>query len=388
MLANAPDPNEPQPLANQRATIFGSTISFLIISWVAIGLRLFTRGWVVRNPGWDDFFVTLAGVCNTIATALVLVSVDYGLGQHYLYLPIPTMSKYHLLFYIENAVFVSETAIIKIALLTQYLRIFKAGYMHRLCIAEMIIISLWGCAYAFMAWIPCFPVRAYWNRATMPSATCYGYGFNDFDSFVATFTSHASLNMLFDILVFLTPMVLFRKPGLQKKNLFGLAGIFAFGAIVVMTSIWRLYSIVRNRAATHPYVDFTWWPPISIILCCIEIDLAIICACMPVFWPVIEKTFPHIFITHEVHITEHRRLDDRYELEHTASDASKKSARSGGGNSEVALTRERSAEGGEVWEHYSDRWVREQVDPLGMRGAVETSVDCGVKTQAQAEWRI
>lgn len=55
-----------------------------------------------------------------------------------------------------------------------------------------------------------------------------------------------------------------------------------------------------------------------IVLSCLEIDLAIICASMPIFWPIIEKSLSAIFVSYEVQVVE-ERVDDyglTYELEH------------------------------------------------------------------------
>ncbi|PSN68649.1 hypothetical protein BS50DRAFT_619467 [Corynespora cassiicola Philippines] len=396
MLANPPDPNEPLPVSNRKETLYGTTVPFLVVTWMAVGMRLWVRLRIIREPGWDDFFVVLAAVLNTIATALVLKSIDYGLGQHFLYIGIEKVGSYLLYFYVENAIYISNTAVIKISLLFQYLRIFKAGAMRWICLSLLVLITLWGCAYGFIAWIPCFPVRGFWDRTINP--TCYGYGFRDAASFIATFESHTALNMTFDLAVFLTPMVLFTEPNLKKKNVLAMTGIFLFGAVhgnrsdwfsIVFTSVWRLYTIVVNRAGTHPYIDFTWWPPISIILSCLEIDLAIICASMPIFWPVIEKSFDKIFVTHEVHIVEEHRDISRsglaYELEHTKPVTRNASVKSASGHSRESLTREETRD---VEGYYKDQYVVAQVDPFSDLGngvpAVETSVD----TKPKPKWNI
>ncbi|KAF2471759.1 uncharacterized protein BDR25DRAFT_367608 [Lindgomyces ingoldianus] len=373
MLANPPDINEPQPLSNRKATIFGTTVGFLAVTWMAVALRLYTRVRIVREAGWDDFLVTVASVCNTAATVCVLLSIEYGLGRHFLYLPLETMSKYLKIYYIESAIYVSNTTIIKASLLVQYLRIFKAGTMRWVCVSLLVIISIWGLTYGFMAWVPCFPVSGYWNRKLNPK--CYAYGFESKATFIATYETHTALNMAFDIAVFLTPMVLFQQQGMRRKSILALAGLFLFGAVVVFTSVWRLYTIIVNKAATHPYIDFTWWTPVSVILSCLEIDLAIICASMPIFWPVLEKSFSHIFVTHEVHITEHRRLNEtglEYELDHAES----RSERAGSLKSTSAV---------DPFKYYTDQYVIKQVDPLA-QGNI--GVETNVQTEPKPKWRI
>jgi hypothetical protein len=132
-------------------------------------------------------------------------------------------------FYIENSVYVTETALIKVSLLFQYLRIFKSGAMHWICLSLLAIISVWGLGYSLMAWVPCFPVSGYWNRTS--TTKCYGFGFENQTQFIALFESHTALNMLFDILVFITPLVLFTQPHLGLKNVLAMAGVFVFGGV-------------------------------------------------------------------------------------------------------------------------------------------------------------
>jgi hypothetical protein len=155
---------------------------------------------------------------------------------------------------------------------------------------------------------------------------------------------------------------------------------------VVFTSVWRLYTIVDTRAATKPYIDFTWWAPMSILLSCLEINLAIICASMPVFWPVLEKSVSAIFVTHEVHVTEHRRLDDddaycgtedNYELVQSRSLGRAGSTKSDGAGSTRSLQRETTRDQAG---YYKDAYVAAQVAPmdqeLGMGNmGLETNVD-------------
>jgi hypothetical protein len=122
-----------------------------------------------------------------------------------------------------------QTTVVKLSLLLQFLRIFKAGRMRWLCIGLMTVISLWGLAFVFMGWFPCFPVRGAWQRSL--GAKCYGFGFGSKTEFIAIFKAHSASNMVLDVCVFLTPMIIFRSPKLKRKNLLALAGVFTFGGM-------------------------------------------------------------------------------------------------------------------------------------------------------------
>jgi hypothetical protein len=122
-----------------------------------------------------------------------------------------------------------ETTLIKVSLLLQYLRIFKAGRMRWLCIILLVLVSLWGLAFSIMGWFSCTPISAAWHRTA--EAKCYGFGFGNRESFTAMFQAHTATNLFFDLAIFATPLVLFRTPNLKPKNICALAGVFILGAV-------------------------------------------------------------------------------------------------------------------------------------------------------------
>ncbi|KZM19228.1 uncharacterized protein EKO05_0007362 [Ascochyta rabiei] len=379
MIQKAPDPHEPLPLSNRKETIYGSIIPFLVVTWIAVVFRLWVRFRIVREPGWDDFFVILSALSNTAATITVCLSVDHGFGQHMLYIGIDNIENYLQSFYIEHNLYLTETALIKVSLLLQYLRIFKAGRMRWLCLGLLAVVSLWGLAFSIMGWFSCSPVGAYWHRTV--ESKCYGFGFGDRETFIAMFEAHSASNMFFDLAIFMTPLVLFRTPNLNFRNVLALAGVFAFGALVVMLSVWRLYSIVDHSAGLSPYPDFTWWTPVSIIISCLEIDLAIISASIPIFWPVVQKSISAIFINHEIEVVE-TRIDSHglaYELEHTKTRGNQ-SLNSSSGTSTHELTNDR--EDG-FKEPYSVG-----IDPLSVEARGGQGLYTNINSQPKKRWEI
>lgn len=96
-----------------------------------------------------------------------------------------------------NASYPTSTALIKMALLFQYLRVYEKGSKTRIAtIATIVVVALWGVAYSILSWVPTVPVNAYWDL-TMP-ATRYAYGSIYVEPFVAVYSSHAASNMVLD----------------------------------------------------------------------------------------------------------------------------------------------------------------------------------------------
>ncbi|KAG9190525.1 hypothetical protein G6011_08613 [Alternaria panax] len=188
--------------------------------------------------------------------------------------------------------------------------------------------------------------------------------------------------MMFDIFIFLVPMVLFRTPNLRYKNVMAMAGVFTFGAVVVGTSVWRLHGIIESKGATYPYVDFTWWSPILIILSCLEIDLAIICASMPIFWPIIEKSLSAIFVSYEVQVVE-ERVDDyglTYELEHMKGDEKACSIKSNGTSTQELTNEDEES-------HPRRQAFTVGFDPLNEEQKCN-GLSTNVQSKAQPKWQL
>jgi hypothetical protein len=78
----------------------------------------------------------------------------------------------------------------------------------------------------------------------------------------------------------------------------------------------------------RPYPDPTWFTPIYVVLSCIEVQLAIICASIPIFWPIIEQSLKAIFVSYDVEIFEqHIEVGEySYGLEHTKACRGRKSS--------------------------------------------------------------
>lgn len=103
---------------------------------------------------------------------------------------------------------------------------------RRLTIALIIVASLWGIAYSFLAWVPCVPVSGLWN--TTEKAVRYAYGSQDIGVFVGTYISHAALNMALDLAVLSIPLTTFgmwNDDGVDKKSRKALIGLYFLGAM-------------------------------------------------------------------------------------------------------------------------------------------------------------
>lgn len=175
-----------------------------------------------------------------------LLATQHGMGEHFLnlsdedritYLRVSHW-RYHVsnstdtksplqYFYISNSTYCMSTAFVKLALLFQYLRIFKEGRMRAITIVVMIVTALWGAAYTFMAIVPCFPIHKYWVL-TIPGK-CYGFGSLDASVFYGMYASSAAMNMTLDLIVLAIPVPVYFSRDTPFKSKLGLTALFCMG---------------------------------------------------------------------------------------------------------------------------------------------------------------
>lgn len=104
--------------------------------------------------------------------------------------------------------------------------------MRRLRIAAIVmivIVSLWGFAFSFMAWFPCFPVQQFYRLGS--ESNCYGYGStNPIEVYNIVVASNAT-NMGLDFLILVLPIPLLFSNDTIRRTRLGLVGLFIIGAL-------------------------------------------------------------------------------------------------------------------------------------------------------------
>ncbi|OLN85268.1 hypothetical protein CCHL11_04371 [Colletotrichum chlorophyti] len=339
LIGKADNLQDPEPVLNRRPAVLAMVISFLIVAWICGSLRLYVRFFIARCPGWDDFFVVLslltslflsAATCSGSSSVLAALyrqditdtsgsALNYGLGRHFISLGFLGMQDFIHAFYLCNGAYSMATALIKLALLFQYLRMFEKGSKSRLVTTVFIVITaLWGLVYSFLTWVPCIPVYAFWNLSII-TETRWAFGSRDPGVFARSFESQVGMNVALDLICFAIPIPLFLKAGLRTKSRMGLISLFIMGVVVNVLGIIRLYGITNSKAGTYPTLDPSWYGCMPIVLATAEVNLAAICASLPVFWPALQSNIGKIFITKEVEITsEIRRFSNPLDEEATA----------------------------------------------------------------------
>ncbi|KAH6629000.1 hypothetical protein C7974DRAFT_433739 [Boeremia exigua] len=284
------------PLVNQPQTILGTTITFLSLALLTASLRLIGR-WRSRFWGWEDACVFFACVASACGDTMVCLMPFNGLGLHFATLSASNAEAYYKDIWASNSAYCASTTFIKLAILLQYRRLFVEAAMstasprYRLgirCVWAAIAVSaMWGLSFFFLALFPCQPVRKSWK--IMTPGKCVGWGTKDPNKFFNMWASHAASNMFLDIVVLLLPVPFLGILDVRHRCKRSLIALFSLGAVVVLVSIGRLIALCISRAGTYPVPDMSYHAPIVFIFSVLEVNIAIWCASIPIFWPMISS---------------------------------------------------------------------------------------------------
>lgn len=213
--------------------------------------------------------------------------VENGLGRDIWTLKADQITNVLFYYYLGEIFYVTGLGISKISILFFYLRVFPAKSFRILTYSVMGVCGLYTVAFFVATLIQCRPISMAWNQWDgLHEGTC-----NDIhlQGWIA-----AAINIFLDAVVMGLPMKHLAGLNMSLKKKLMVMSMFGVGIFVIVISVIRLESLIHfsnTQNITWDYVDAGLWS-------LIEIDVSIVCGCMPAhrmliakFWPRITSTF-------------------------------------------------------------------------------------------------
>ncbi|KAK0732455.1 hypothetical protein B0T21DRAFT_290971 [Apiosordaria backusii] len=253
------------------------------IAALFVALRFYTRGVLIKVIGGSDWSILVALIFAGATCGGVIEQATHGAGQHVWDLdPNDTPSAiawgraawYGILFYLITLCFS------KISILLLYIHLFTFKWAR---LAGQILLGVVIITHLFMAlatFTACIPLNSYWDF-TVEKKYCHAQ---------SVWWSNTGLHMVTDFLIFLLPMPVVWSIRLPRRQKLALSGVFGFGFLVCFISILRLLQLIKVQ--TDP--DFTYAAAELSYLTAVEVNGAIVCACVMTLKPFIVRFFPRL----------------------------------------------------------------------------------------------
>ncbi|KAI9811260.1 MAG: hypothetical protein M1832_000939 [Thelocarpon impressellum] len=248
--------------------------TLLVLSTVAVGLRLLARRLVKQRWSYDDYNMIFCLLLACGLSTTNLIAVHNGLGKHLFATGnLDATTKYRLQ-YVFTIIYSLCICFTKITILAFYYRLFPSEGFRRVVIAYVIALILVGGASNLVAIFPCTPIRAFWIRDIQRRCiNVYRWAMTE-----------AALTILTDILLLIMPMPLVWKLRISLRQKFAVSGIFILGGFVCIASIIRMPTLHLLFG-----YDPTWTAVPAAVWSLVEVNMGIVCACLPVMRPVARR---------------------------------------------------------------------------------------------------
>ncbi|KAF1363238.1 hypothetical protein EJ07DRAFT_104201 [Lizonia empirigonia] len=256
------------------------SVAFTVIAFVSVALRLYTRWFIVRSPGIEDHIIIIATLFLIGLTICIGYQAKWGMGKHADTLSWTDNVKVSKSFWASLIAYYMSLGLTKSSILLQYHRVFPTRRFRVACWCLFGVVICYTIWTVFGSIFACVPVRAFWTKER---ARCI-------DQFAMWFTN-AAINIATDFAIILLPMPVIRRLQLGRRQKSALIGIFAVGGCVCIVSILRLQSLVAISNSTDQSYD----NPPAATWSSVEVNVGIICSCLPLLRPLMTKCLPGVF---------------------------------------------------------------------------------------------
>ncbi|WYZ46777.1 hypothetical protein EsH8_IX_001002 [Colletotrichum jinshuiense] len=255
-------------------------IVFFVLTPVFVGIRFWSRIKMRSGLGWDDWTILFSFFCCLAVSVLMMISCEYGFGQHIKNLSKPNKVMTLKLFYVAQIFYKITINLTKASILLLYLRIFVQRYFRVLCYILLSIILAYMVATSASSIWQCTPVPRAWDKSI--PGTCISLTMNWY--------ANAGFSIATDFLIMALPQHVLWKSKLPINQKKALMAVFALGLFVTVTSILRMTTLDFSTTSPDTTFDIA-----STLWTLVEDNVAIICACLPMCRLPLTYIFPSFF---------------------------------------------------------------------------------------------
>ncbi|KAH3939755.1 hypothetical protein HBI56_224330 [Parastagonospora nodorum] len=267
--------------ANQQPRIIGSVAATWALATIALVLRFYCRRLSKAGFWWDDYLMIPAYIFTSIVSWVTMTwMIQYGFGKHIYVQPPTDIPKAVQVFlkslFIAEICYTGTIAFAKYSILLFYWRLFHMNTFVRWSVIVLAgIVTMWCTAVFLIVVTQCRPLRGFWDKTVPAQCTVDSYKF---------FYGNSVPNIITDALLIAAPLPAIWTLHLQLKQKISLSVIFCLGFFVTGVSITRLIHLVNLNIADP---DVTWVFRYPQIWTCVELNIAVVCACLAQLRPLL-----------------------------------------------------------------------------------------------------
>ncbi|PSN68246.1 hypothetical protein BS50DRAFT_551661 [Corynespora cassiicola Philippines] len=234
---------------NRQDVLIGVSVVMTMVGMTFVGMRIYTRGFVVRNMGKEDWTITAAAFLTLVYLfTLIAGSKGFKFG------------------FSGSSLTLAEM---------------KSNLKMLICQGTICLLVTYQFIVICVVVGQCRPLHKLWDFAGTVEGTCINANL----FFFMTSVYH----VLMDAWILALPIKYFLSIPRPKNEKLALLFVFGLGAFSMIASIVRLQFLRQFTVSKDPFFDAL---PIN-LWSMIEINVGILCACLPTLRPLISSSTRH-----------------------------------------------------------------------------------------------
>ncbi|KAK5655663.1 hypothetical protein OQA88_5596 [Cercophora sp. LCS_1] len=262
------------------STVFGVGVATMVLMTTALGIRIFTKGFVLREMRAEEYFAIVATV-GIIGWDSIFIQVSKdGFSRHLWDVRLVEVPHLSWLSYLAEITNAPTMLMAKWSILFQFRRLFCPGQVRDATFWSIHILIFLCAAYyisaIFTFTFQCIPREKTWNP--LLEGHCINVS--------AAIMSQGAANLLLDLGILITPIWAVWNLQLTLKQKLGVSAVFGVGLLTC--AIAAVGVVVRVPLLEDTDPDLTWLITKVGIWTMVEYCGTVVVGCMP--------TFPRFFL--------------------------------------------------------------------------------------------
>ncbi|KAI1150710.1 hypothetical protein F4825DRAFT_452225 [Nemania diffusa] len=278
--------DSPETREDLAKIVVGLTYGLML---VFLAMRIYTRIRITNSLGVDDYLSLAAGASITAFTGLSLSLFGNPLGRHQWDVRLSDFNASFLERTLSSIVLFSLSSLfVKTALLALYLRVFSPNVIARVMIwVGVTTIVIFYITSIILNIRFCVPISM---TTPVPNQDAWAKKLKASSCSQPVYNLNAAVGLfgvVSDLYVLIIPVSMVYKLRIPRNRKIGILGIFLTGLLAVALSI----TSTAFRFIQLQSYDFTWDSIPSYTLRAAELNIGLICSCMPVIFVILKRIF-------------------------------------------------------------------------------------------------
>ncbi|CVK92741.1 uncharacterized protein FMAN_07604 [Fusarium mangiferae] len=261
-------------------SVFDLNVALMVITNILMILRLYVRGIMARNLGWDDGLAVVAWGLVVTFSCIEIVLLTKGVGYHIQDVPRETLLQLLSLFPVDKLVFILAGGFVRLSILAYLPRISRERSFMT-CVYGVFVATIITAVTSFLfVLLSCSPVSDVFNAAK-PDRQCASKHSLSRMRWAHSIMSTILNVVILSLCIWVSASTAKTRAQVTKMTLMLLLGLFA-----VVSTITRLIILL----ATNMNADITYNSLRVAPFFPLEINSGLWCSCLPAFQPLFEWT--------------------------------------------------------------------------------------------------